>query len=217
MTTTVLCVLRLGGGFDHGHVARLRHQVRRHAPRSPFVALTDSKIVPADCARRLEHGWPGWWSKVEALRVPGPCLYLDLDVSVVGDLGPLLDEAARHDLVMCRGFWGDEDPNPLNSSIMGWRGDAPRRLHDLFLTRPAEFIGRGRARACWGDQGFIAANFEGRIAAWQDLLPGAVVSYKRGALRGERMDDCRVLASHGDPRPWAPGGADEWLARGTAA
>ena len=36
---------------------------------------------------------------------------------------------------------------------------------------------------------------------------------KRGALLGHDIDDCRVLVSHGKPRPWEFGGADMWLAK----
>ena len=87
MKTTVVCVLKVGGEYDTGHVARLAHQVREHSPPgTPFVCLTDDTMLGADFARPLQHTWPGWWSKLEIYRIPGPCLYLDLDVTVVGEI-----------------------------------------------------------------------------------------------------------------------------------
>lgn len=208
--TTVACVWKTGGIYTASHVDRLKAQVERHAPTgTPFMCLSDFATYSTTSA--MKHGWPGWWSKVELLNHEGPILYLDLDVNVIGDLGPLLEAAWRHDLVMARGFWGPDDPNEFNSSVMAWRFDAPSQLYDLFLTDPDRFMEEGKRRDRWGDQGFIAAHHKGQILAWQDKLPGMVCSYKRGALMGENLDDCRVLVSHGDPKPWATGGADEWL------
>ena len=215
--TTVICVLRSGGDFDHGHVARLALQVRAHSPEgTPFICLTDQpERVGHWCAQPLRHGWPGWWSKVEALAVPGPCLYLDLDVSIIGDLGPLLALAGEVDFAMSAGFWGAEDPNPRNSSVMMWRADGPAHLHDLFSAAPEVFMRKHTkmpgARTRWGDQGFIAENYGADIPAIQDLLPGMVASFKRDALRGADLAACRALVSHGRPRPWDGDGADNWL------
>ena len=174
--TTVVCVLKTGGVYDFGHVARLAFQLHAHGvDGSDFLCLTDDeRTLEADFAEKLEFGWPGWWSKIEVLNRPGPLLYLDLDVNVVGDLTPLLAAAARHDFIMSRGFWGDEDPNPYNSSVMAWKGDAPRHLYDRFLSAPERYIAEHTkmpaARTRWGDQGFIAAHHPWPIDTWQAAL-----------------------------------------------
>lgn len=196
----ILCVLKTGGEYNAGHVERLRAQVADHAPGIEFRCLTDDPAVPGGVP--LEHGWPGWFSKLELFGVQGPCLYLDLDVTVTGDLALLLDAAAQHDLVMCRGFHGDDDPNPFNSSVMGWCGDLGY-LRDLFASDPDRWIARHALRTSWGDQGFIIDHVVGRrIETWQDLLPGMVLSYKRGVLMGEDASDMRVCVYHGQPKPW---------------
>lgn len=209
--TQVLCVLRSGGDFGPEHVDRLYRQVMAHAPaHAVFSCLTDVNLNGAFHVRRLGHDWPGWWAKMEALAVPGPCLYLDLDVSVVGDLWPLLDATARHDLIMCRDFWGCA-PSQVNSSIMGWRGDVSG-LYREFADAPAAHMSIYGTRERWGDQAFVRDTYAGEPALWQDALPGTVLSFKRGVLMGENATNARVIVSHGKPRPWADGGADGWVA-----
>lgn len=213
--TIIACVLRSGGIYGGEHVNRLGEQLSRFAIDRGFICLTDivdlhapmfDEIVP------LKHRWPGWFSKIELFAMPGPVLYLDLDVSIIGDLAPLLKLAETVDFAMCQGFWGAEDPNPRNSSIMAWRANAPAHLYELFTVAPEAFCKKHSVRNSWGDQGFIATHYGAPIPAIQDLLPGMVCSFKRGALMGEDLKDARIICSHGEPRPWAHGGADQWLA-----
>ena len=213
--TIITCVLRSGGDFKPCHVERLACQVAEHAPRVDLICLTDQvervsalgvKAVP------LANAWLGWFAKLEIFRLPGPCLYLDLDVTILGDLSPLLEAAAEHEFVMCRGFWGVDDPSHVNSSVMGWSGDAGH-LYREFLSAPKAHMSVYSNSRKWGDQAFIRDNHGDHIDLWQLVLPGKIASYKRGALMGEDLSDCRVLVSHGQPRPWGPGGADQWLAK----
>lgn len=210
---TVVCVLKTGPEFDYGHVARLAYQVREHSPvRTKFICLTDDeRTLEADFGVPLKHDWLGWWSKCEVFRLPGPCLYLDLDVSVIGDLAPLLEAAARYDLIMAKGFWGLDDPSHVNSSVMGWRGDVSA-IYREFAAASEVFMSIYAEPVRWGDQAYIRDTYAGTITLWQEILPGMVLSYKRDALMGVDMWDCRVLCSHGQPRPWASDGADRWLA-----
>lgn len=214
--TTVLCVLRSGGDFRPHHVRRLADQVERHAPPGiDFLCLTDEveQVATFEVAvAPLWADWPGWFAKLTAFMLPGPCLYMDLDVNVVGDLAPLLDAAAQHEFVMCRGFWGIDDPGHVNSSVMAWRGDAAY-LTSTFAEAPTAHMSVYSGGGKLGDQAFIRDHLSCKPAFWQDLLSGKVASFKRGALIGEDLSDCRVLCSHGVPRPWADGGADDWLAR----
>jgi hypothetical protein len=207
----VACVLRSGGDFDCGHVARLAYQVRQHVPAgTKFTCLTnDERVLDSDFGVRLKHDWPGWWSKIEVLKLPGPCLYLDLDVSIVGDLSPLLKAATKHNLIALRDFWVD-GPHRINSSVMGWRGNVSS-IYREFASSPEMFSTLYAVPEKWGDQRFIADTWAKEIIRWQDILPGMMTSYKLGALADEDMSNVRVLVSHGLPRPWAPAGADGWL------
>lgn len=209
----IVCVLRSGGIYGVEHVARLKSQLDQHAPGVEVMCLTD---VPAVLSlgvrvRGLMRRWAGWFSKIEALAVPGPVLMMDLDVSVVSDLTPLLQAAQTTDFAMCRGFWGPADPNPLNSSVMMWQADAPRHLVELFGADVDRFVQEGKRRDRWGDQGFIARHFGGPIDTVQDLVPGAVLSFKREVLRFADTSRMAICVSHGMPRPWDKNGADAWL------
>lgn len=215
---SVLCVLKSGGDYKPAHAARLYDQFLQHAPVDgcDFACLTDLVPEVSDLnvpAVPLTAGWPGWWSKIEALAAPGPALYLDLDTSIVGDLSPLIEVAKIAPLCMCRGFWGNDDPNPWNSSVIGWAGDAAS-IYREFAKAPKAHMSAYGNRDKWGDQAFIKDHWPGgagSIWLWQDKLPGMVLSFKRDVLRGADWRDVRVVVSHGKPRPWDRDGADAWL------
>ena len=75
---TPVCVLRSGGDFRPEHAQRLARQV------SGLVCLSDVQ-VPGVATRVLQHGWPGWWSKMEAFapELEGDVLLIDLDTLVL--------------------------------------------------------------------------------------------------------------------------------------
>lgn len=210
----ILCAYAAGGCYKAEHVLRLAEQVAQQAPGVEFRCVTDRvdaiAAVGVECIQ-AKPPFPGWWQKLHVFRVHGPCLYLDLDVTITGSLGHLLDAAREHDLIASRDFWL-QGPHRINSSVMAWRGDL-FGLYEEFAAAPNAHMSIYNYKDRWGDQRFIADTYAGEITLWQNLLPGAVVSYKLGALKGEHLAGCKVLVSHGDPRPWAPGGADAWLMR----
>jgi hypothetical protein len=213
--TTVLCVLKAGGEYRSKHAGRLYDQFLRHAPVDcDFVCLTDMVREVEELnvpAAPLTHGWPGWWSKLEIFAMPGPCLYCDLDVSIVGDLAPLLAVARDTTLCVCQSFWVPGEHHKINSSVMAWSGDVSH-VYESFAAAPQAHMDVYKQREKWGDQAFIA-DFSGGWETWQDRCPGMVMSFKRGVLMGEDWTDARVVVSHGRPRPWEAGGADMQLKR----
>src|SRR5210317_361583 len=98
--TTVLTVLRRGGEYKDSHVERLRQQVEPYTRN--FVCIDDEAMT---------HDWPKWWGKMEAFKRPGPCLYFDLDTTIVGDITPMLDAATRYPFIALR--------NPMRGVPMG--------------------------------------------------------------------------------------------------
>lgn len=195
----ILTVLRAGGDFRAAHVHALRAQVLRHAPGAPFMCLTDDAgLLREPWALPLRTDWPGWWAKIEAFGVRGPCLYMDLDTVLTGGLRPLLDIAASHDFVALADF----DPGSgrgMASGLMGWRGDLSA-VFAAFAADPAGHMAANATPRWWGDQGFIERAGP-RPAYWQDLAPGAVVSWKRHCADGAPAK-ARVVCFHGKPRPW---------------
>lgn len=170
---------------------RLRAQCAIHAPGVPFECLDDAS---------LQHDWPGWWAKMEMFRLSGPVLYMDLDTSVIGDLSPLLGAVQCHDFIALRDF--NPRMREMGSGLMGWSGDMSR-LYRAFAEDPEAHMARCRTAKAWGDQGFIEPLTVGRTH-WQDILPGAVVSWKKHCAGGV-PSDARVICFHGKPRPWDVG------------
>jgi len=190
---TVACVLRSGGDFTPEYVHRLRAGVEQHLPNARFVCLSD---VPEVATHPLEHGWPGWWSKLELFRpglLTGATLYLDLDTIITGDLTPLAQAIQPRRFVMLQDF---TQPGRYGSGVMGWHGDWSA-LYYAFAADPQHVMATHRTGDRWGDQAFIADRLNGRLATWQDAMPGAVVSYK---VHG-RTPGARVVCFHGKPRP----------------
>lgn len=187
MRTTILTVLREGGEYTTDHVRRLRDQCAIHAPDVEFVCLSDD----------LVHDWPGWWAKIEAFRIPGPVLYMDLDTTLTADLRPLLDVAGKHEFVALRDF--NPHMREMGSGLMAWSGDMSR-VYDRFSQDPDRHMAAYTSPRWFGDQGFVERQTGGR-EYWQDLLPGAVVSWKKHCAAGV-PDGARVVCFHGKPRPW---------------
>lgn len=199
----ILTVLRSGGEYGPEHVRRLRDQVNLYAgPEHEFVCLTDvPEHMPDVQTQVLLHGWPGWWAKMEMFRCAGPCLYLDLDSTIVGDLRPVLDVVARHRFVACRNFMHPE--TGIQSSVMGWSGSSHHHLTLRFGEDPERHMSENQTRKYWGDQGFLN-RYVADSVYFQDLLPGAMVSYKVDVLKVGRVPEgARVVVFHGQPRPWA--------------
>lgn len=186
----IVTVLKSGGDFRREHVVRLQKQINGYLDNFEFVELNDSNLI---------HGWPGWWSKIEAFRIRGPVLYFDLDTTVRDDIRPLADIARSHHFVALREF---NRLDQIGSGVMAWRGDMSR-LYRLFASNPDRFMAENDVREHWGDQGFINSHQRKR-AYWQDLLPGAIKSFKLEYLHGDRRGT-RVIAFHGKPRPWECG------------
>ncbi len=178
---TIACVLKSGGIYDPGWVARLQRNVAAYAPDHRFVCLSD---VAVPCERiPLVTGWPGWWAKLELWRgglFQGRVLYLDLDCLVTGDLTPLVEGAGFR---ICKDWWLPG----FNSSVIAW--DVGH--HDLFARfEPWEM------QRLHGDQDWIN---ELKPEA-QTFEPGLVVSYK-AHCRGKGLPEgARVVAFHGKPK-----------------
>lgn len=189
---SVACVLKSGGIYDAGWVARLQAGVSYHLKVVPhrFVCLSD---VDVPCERiPLAHGLAGWWSKLELFRpalFSGRVLFLDLDVLITGDLAPLFDGAGFR---ICKDWWLPG----FNSSVMAWdAGDV-----DLFEAFTPSVMARLR-----GDQDWIT---ERRTDA-QTFDPSLIVSYKAHCQGRGLPKNARVVCCHGRPKPDEI--ADDWF------
>lgn len=161
----------------------------------------------------LESGWPGWWSKLEALRgdrLTGWVVLMDLDTLPVGDLSDLARWRGEFALI--------RDVNPRvrrrNSGLMAFRsgpGTHAARLHDVFQADSRRWI---RDFKMHGDGGWLDAH-AGDTELLQDILPGQIVSSKLDARSGP-PDGARLVLGHGRPRfsdPAAGWAHREWTRR----
>lgn len=195
----IVTVLRSGGDFAPNHVWGLAAQLENAMGAADFVCLSDEPAVPG--YRPLRHNWPGWWSKMEVFRLRGPCLYMDLDTVVIGDLGPILEVARREWFTVLRDF--NPQQRELGTGLMAWSGDLSI-VYRRFLKDPAGHMAANSNPRHWGDQGFIERQPEPR-AYWQEHVPRMVVSWKKHCMGGRIPAGARVVCFHGEPRPWAVG------------
>lgn len=192
---TVVCVLKSGGIYNADWVARLRAGVKKHLPViHRFVCLSD---VDVPCQSiPLAHNWPGWWSKIEVLKLDGPVLFFDLDTLIVGDLTDLASVAMRAPFAMLRDFYR---PDGLGSGVMSWndRDLSAHTFHDSFLFSPQTWMNDCPG----GDQQFIErVCHRPGVRRFQDLLPGQIVSYKADRCARGVPYGARVVCLHGRPK-----------------
>ena len=217
----LVCVLRSGGDFDTGDLWQLHNSAKKFSlVATEFVCLTD--VYPGTTAhvdfKVLRHDWPGYWAKLEAFRIPGPCLYIDLDSVIVGDLSPimaLIEDSPR--IIYTNG-----GKRGFASGVMGWNEDLSwipeqfDRLRKRFVPRTSP-TGRRyglncsdfdlvdlepdvpQASGCWylGDQDYLRRVFGRRKIV---KLPD-VYSYKNDIKGGKLPDDAAIICFHGKPRP----------------
>lgn len=191
---TVACVLRSGGIYEARHVAGLAAQVEHWLPGARFACLSD---MPVPCERvPLQHGWPGWWAKVELFQhFRGPTLYLDLDTVIVADPAPLV--TGRFSMIRNWVY-----PELLAGGVMSWCGDHSA-ITQAFGLVAQQVMASYTTRERWGDQAFIAeqAALAGPVETFD---AGAVVSYRyhhlARALRPPKS--ARIVAFNAVCPPW---------------
>lgn len=197
---TVLSVLKSGGTYHAEWVLKLQKAVARHlCVPHVFKCLSD---VEVPCERiALEHGWPGWWSKIELFRpgvVSGPTLYLDLDTVLVGAIDRLAD--LPFDFAIMRNLNASWMPG---SAVMWFKERAPAQVYDIFRENPEHFIGQYSDRSegtYLGDQAFIWDALERKVDYLTDAVPGLIRSYRRHCAAGVPQG-CSVVAFGGDKKP----------------
>lgn len=140
-----------------------------------FVCVDDSPL-------------PNWWAKLSLFqpgRFTGRVLYLDLDVTVVGQL----DDLANYPYPFCA-IRDYQYPLQINSSIMAWDAGFADSVYEHFTP---DMMHRFH-----GDQNYI----HGKVNA-TTFPKHWCPSYKAHILpTGKVPEDARVIVYHGSPRPW---------------
>jgi len=203
---TVLCVLKTGGDYDARYVRILRDGVARHTSLPHrFVCLADTE-VPCETIP-LQHGWPGWWSKIEMFRpgvIAGPTLYLDLDTIITGNLDRVTTIPYEFAMLCIR---EKIDVTIGNSGAM-WFAKPQEHVYERFVLDPKFWIKYHEDNAkhrYMGDQAFISDSFE-KINKLHWALPGFFKSYKYDRCQNQVPKGCSVVCFGGKPRPHQAGG-----------
>jgi len=193
-----------GGKYSPDYIYRLRSAVQRNLSHPhEFVVVTDRDRPGVHCLMMDVH--PGWWGKIDILGLPGPALFLDLDVVVTGPLDDLL--GTRKDLRTARN-WAQSGHGGCQSSVMYWEDASivPAAFDfDTFAAWPPV---HNPPHTYWGDQEFITLLRDRGQLAVDYFNPAHVVSYKYHC-RGGLPDDARVVVFHGKPDPHEV--ADSWV------
>lgn len=228
---TVACVYKTepSSPYSPDDVLRLYNAVTTElCMPSRFICLADH---PGHIARvsggaitskLLQHGWRGWWSKLELFRLPGPVLYFDLDTVITGNIDALAQAVLDSKrLMLLRGFYqGDRC-----TGIMGWSAefDAGRifRAFEKDVLSPPCYVesahalrmkcksGVHRGDQEWLDK-LLGLN-KVQVLFAQDLVTG-IRSYKVHVRGNGLPSGTRVVCFHGRPRPHEV--ADEhWMKR----
>ena len=198
---TFLCVLRSGGDYTPEYVRRLRDGVARHRKLPHrFVCLSD---VPVACERVvMEHGWPGWWCKIEMFKpgvVTGPTLFFDLDTVIVGSLDEV-EKLERFDFAMLDVLHKEL---PLGNSGVMWFNKPQEHVYSRFVEKPEYWIRYHEENArerYMGDQAFISDSFE-TVPKLHHALPNMFRSYKYDQCIKRPRPGASVIAFGGHPRP----------------
>lgn len=182
--------------FTVDHAQWLHRQIRQHFD-GEIVCFTDTP-VPGVKNIPLLHDWPGWWAKLEMFRpdIEGDILFMDLDTIITGDLKRMV---AMEKTTVLRDFYSMSDK--IGSGLMFIKQEDKARVWEEFTRCPEQHMDECVTREKWGDQGFLNGIIGKTAQRWQDVLPGAVLSYKASGRR-RPMRTCSVMCFHGDPRPW---------------
>jgi len=190
---TVATVLKTGGEYHEGHVHALRDMCAWHIPQGTFICLTDGQ--PECQTIPLEHGLPGWWSKMELFQIEGPVLYFDLDTIIRANCDHWIDAIKDLQFVCLRDVYrGKSNKLAMGSGIMYWSGDMSR-VWDSYLKdgKPTKIPG--------GDQSYLEQTI--RRAEYLQDYADDVVSYKSDIRDGNYpAANASVVYFHGKPRPW---------------
>jgi len=204
---SIWCVC-VGNKYSNDDVYKLWAMCEANMPEPfAFKCLSDRRI-PGVFTLVPNEVWPGWWSKLLLFRyATGPCLYLDLDVVIVGDLSRL-----KSGKLSLPANWAQSGHGGCQSSVMAWDSRIERLgwLADNF--RPAELTAptngnHGYYHGLWGDQEYITQQLGSPGGPNIKPMTG-VYSYKYHC-QSRPPDDAAVVCFHGNPKPKEV--TDEWV------
>lgn len=168
---TIKTVLKSGGEYKPEHVLRMRDMICKFVNVDfRFVCYSDVEI-PDVAIRPLINGWKGWWSKIEMFRDIEESFYIDLDMTVQGNITDMVTVDSN--------FIALHNMNPriagIGSAMMKWRGDKTRIYHNFLKSPLTHMQANNRIGTPFnGDQGFLWRQMDGEIEFFQQKFPDRI-------------------------------------------
>lgn len=192
---TVVCV-RQGNKYGPEWVSMLWRMVHQNVTEPiRFVCLSDGQN-PCE-TRRLSWPWTGWWSKLELFSPWNadlrPCLYIDLDSFVLGDITSALD---TDEFKMAENYGTRGTPQSCVMMIPAYTG----HIWQHWVESPDTHMNNNKRH---GDQGYLAQFNEGFVNDHIEVL-----SYKKHKILD--APSTQIVQFHGKPKPNAENVAD-WV------
>lgn len=176
MIAVACCCVPGPGNYTYDHVQRLQLQVAEHLKQPyQFFCLNNSLL-------------PGWWCKIALFmpgRFTGRVLYLDLDVTIVGDL----DEVIAYPAL----FAAARDPlyQGINSSVMVWDAGTQNHIFQKFTPAVME---RMRGDQDWINKVSLPSKFP------KDWFPSYKFDLERDLSKVSTNN--KAILFTGKPKPW---------------
>jgi len=191
----VKTVLKTGGEYKPEHVFRIKNMLEKYIKaKYEFICLTDDSSLLNNTnitTRKLVHNWPSWWSKIELFKDIEESFYIDLDMTINGDITDIA--TCETDFLSLRNL--APSISGIGSAIMRWSGDKTF-IYNTFKKQPEHYmkINNKRGTNKWGDQSFIWEIMDGKIEFLQDRFPNRI-----GRFRVPNKD---INIFYGRKRPW---------------
>lgn len=210
---TIVCV-KTGHKYGMRYVLHLQRMIEKHMPvEHRFVCLTDqdeSQPPGIEFINIREYGLKGWFAKMlvfnREIVGPGKILYIDLDMVVAGDLGPLVNLDIDYELGICENFTQIRQrrdggkvtwPCGYGSCVMLLGKEYGPEVWDKFSEDPWAHIANSKQ---FGDQYIIEKLTAGKAIFLQDLLPpGYFLHYKD--FTDEPDERAAILVFAGKTKP----------------
>lgn len=198
--TDIVC-LKWGDKYPTKYVNVLYHRLKTTTPNITLHCLTDN---PSGITEEvITHPLPklnveGWWWKLSLFsdhypHLPNDVLFIDLDMLIVTDVTPYLQQYKTEKLVCHQDFlWKD-----ASSAIM--LGDRSRWevVWKEYLDKRDSMCGESKGK-WWGDQSVInyAVNKEDL-----EFFPDGWTKSWKWTVAKEGLGDTKIIAFHGTPNP----------------
>jgi len=199
MVYSIVCVLKSGGAYGPDDVIKLRRGIIRHLKKDfKFYCLSDMELPYYISKIKLEHNFPGWWSKMELFKPYmgqfGDILFIDLDTVIVGDLEPVLKPLNK--ITLLRDFYR---PKELGSGLMYIPKLRRYKIWEEWTKNPEMHMCKFRTG---GDQAFLMQYWLNKADRFQELYYcNYILSYKADNVGEKLPKTAKIICFHGKPKP----------------